>query len=116
MITGTDTEGWIAVGFFIICGISILSDFEKKNLPPQLMRILCLSLMVVGGYTCINGFANLGFIGEMLEIWSRDGNFEKMMEARRGVVGMILLTGLPILAILFGGITFITSLTRYKKV
>ena len=84
MITGTMTEFWIGLIFFFTCNYAILSDFEKKSLSPQLMRFLCISLMVVGGYTTINALTHLDFIGEMMDVWSGEGNVEKMAEVRKG--------------------------------
>ena len=118
MITSTTTEFWVAVVFFLICFYTTLSNFnfEKMNLQPKLMRILYISLMVIGGYTFINGLTNLGFIGHMLDVWSGEGNIEKFASVKNGISLMVFFTVVLIVSILFGGLMLFKSLARYRRV
>ena len=129
----------VTVVFFVLCLWAPRFDIDNKDpkqvlhpdrtkddderwlvhRSPKKIRFICIVLIVIGAYTFINGLLYVENVPDMYDhFWGEDQKVDKIMkETGAGKTGMYAgFIGIwPILAIIFGGWTFLKGIFRYKK-
>ena len=87
---------------------------------PKTIRIICIVLIVIGAYTTINGVIRFGAVDTLWNIYFGDNGTVDRIRRESGGAGQpaiyaFILSVWPILAIIFGGWTFLKGIFRYKK-
>ena len=132
MLTGTFIEFGVACVFFALCLLAPAYDIDNKDKnqrlhpdraeddeqglisrPPEMIRFICLVLIVIGAYTFISG---LMFFEMVDTAWGWLFGDEKKYPAGGSSTTLTSVIAVwPIIAVICGGWTFLKGVLRYRK-